>query len=153
MGTRSNAVTDAGDGAANSVMDNREARRLAREAHKDLQIVGTRRTNLLLMGTADAIRVVLEMLWLDQNEPVVWWRPGRPLELPPPGCAATLVLHDVNELTCADQRHVLRWLDQTSGRIRVVSTTAVPLWPRVKAGTFDDVLYYRLNTISVDMGL
>jgi hypothetical protein len=154
MGTRSNAVTEARDGAvADSILDNREARRLAREVHKDLQIVGTRRTNLLLMGTAHAIRVVLEMLWLDQSEPVVWWHPGQPLDLPPAGRIATIVLHDIDELSGDDQYRLLRWLDQTAGRIRVVSTTAVPLWPLVKAGTFNDVLYYQLNTISVDMGV
>ena len=101
------------------------------------------------MGTAGAIRIVLGMLWLDLREPILRWRPGQRLELPLPGRAATLVLQDVNELTDDDQHDVLRWLDETAGRIRVVSTTAVPLWPRVKAGAFNDVLYYRLNTVCV----
>jgi len=44
-------------------------------------------------------------------------------------------------------------LDQTAGRIQVVSTSAVSLWPRMKAGAFNDVLYYRLNTVCVDVGV
>ena len=128
--------------------------RLARSRAKPTEICkssGMPRTNLLLMGTAGAIRIVLEMLWLELREPMLKWHPGQPLELPSPGRAATLVLHDVNELTFDDQHRVLRWLDETAGQIRVVSTTAVPLWPRVKAGAFNDVLYYRLNTIYVDV--
>jgi DNA-binding NtrC family response regulator len=62
-----------------------------------------------------------------------------------------LVLHDVNELTGNDQHDVLRWLDETAGRIRVVSASAVPLWPQVNSGAFNDVLYYRLNTVCVGL--
>ena len=134
MENRSNAVAAAG---ANSDLQIREDWRLAREAHKELQVVGMPRTNLLLVGTAGAIRFILELLWLELREPILRWRPGQRLELPSPGREATLVLHDVSELTCDDQHHVLRWLDQTAG----------PLWPRVETGAFNDVLYYRLNTV------
>jgi len=109
-------------------------------------------TNLLLVGTAGAFRLVLEMLWLELREPIVRWRPGQPLELPLPGRAATLVLHDVGELTYDDQHRVLRWLERTAGQTRVVSTTTVPLWPGVKAGAFNETLYYRLNTVCVNVG-
>jgi Sigma-54 interaction domain len=132
MGSGSNAVVDW---------------RLARETHRDLQIVGRQRTNLLLMGAPGATGLVLEMLGLDRREPVLTWRPGQPLVLPPQGRAATLILHDVGRLTSVDQQLILRWLDYTAGGIRVVSTTTEPLWPRVQTGTFNEVLYYRLNTV------
>jgi hypothetical protein len=154
MESQSNVVAAAGGAAgANSVLQSREDWRLARKAHEDLQLAGMPSTNLLLVGTAAATRIVLEMLWLELREPVLRWRPGQQLELPPPGRAATLVLHDVNELTKDDQHRVLRWLDEAAGRIRVVSTTAVALFPRVKTGTFDDRLYYRLNTVSVNLAV
>jgi hypothetical protein len=140
----------AGDAGGDAAGQTREDRRRAREAHKELQLVAMARTNLLLIGTAGAIRIVLGMLWLDLREPVLRWRPGQRLELPPPGRAATLVLQDINELTRDDQHGVLRWLDETAGRVRVVSTTPVPLWPRVTEGAFSDVLYYRLNTVCVE---
>ena len=146
MKDQSNALATAGDGTS-SIQQTSEDRRLAREAHHELQILGMNRTNLLLVGTAGAIRIVLGMLWLDLHEPILRWQPGQQLELPPAGRAATLVLHDVNELTDDDQHNVLRWLDETAGRIRVVSTSVVPLWPRVESGAFNDVLYYRLNTV------
>jgi hypothetical protein len=154
MENRSNAVAAAGSAAdANSVLQIGEDRRLARQVHKDLHVVGMSHTNLLLVGTAGAFRLVLEMLWLELREPIVTWRPGQPLELPLPGRAATLVLHDVGELTYDDQHRVLRWLERAAGQIRVVSTTTMPLWPRVKAGAFNETLYYRLNTVCVNVGM
>jgi hypothetical protein len=124
--------------------------RLAREAHKDLQVAGMPRTNLLFVGSPGAVRLVMEMLWLELREPILTWRPGQALDLPTPGRASTLILHDVNELTATTSAR-LDWLDQTAGRIRVVSTTRTSLWPLLKSGAFNDALYYRLNTVCVDI--
>jgi len=151
MENRPNAVAAAG-GGAKPVLQIREDWRVARQAHRELHVVGISRTNLLLVGTAGAFRFVLEMLRLELRDPIVRWRPGQPLELPVPGCAATLVLQDVSELTYDDQHRMLRWLDRVAGQIQVVSTTAVPLWPSVKAGAFNETLYYRLNTVCVNVG-
>jgi len=92
------------------------------------------------------------MLRLDLRGPIVRWRAGQPLDLPSPGRAATLVLENVTHLTNDEQFRILRWLDEVRGRVRVVSTTGIPVWPRVQAGEFNEVLYYRLNTVFVDMG-
>ena len=138
------------DGAVSPghALQNSEDRLLARGAYRELEIAGIQRTNLLLMGSAGAIRILLEMLRPKLREPILTWRPGARLELPSPGLVGTLVLHDVNELTPYDQDRLLAWLDPTAGETRVVSTTAGPLWRRVKAGAFNDVLYYRLNAVS-----
>ena len=153
MENRSNAFGHHTGGAAgaSTVLQIREEWRLAREAHKDLQFAGMPGTNLLLVGSPGAVRIVMEMLWLELREPILTWRPGQTLDLPTPGRASTLVLHDVNELTADEQRRVLDWLDQTGGRIRVVSTSRTSLWPQLKSGTFDDALYYRLNIVCVDI--
>ena len=149
---RSNTLSaNGGVGNANTVLQIREDWRVAREAHRDLQIAGMPRTNLLLVGNAGAIRIVLEMLWLELREPIVTWRPGQRFDLPMSGRAHTLILHDVGQLTPDEQHDLLGWLEQTAGKVRVVSTTAAPLWSRVKSGSFSDVLYYRLNTVYVDV--
>jgi len=101
------------------------------------------------VGTAGTIRILLDMLSPQLHEPILTWRPGARLELPSPGLAGTLVLHDADELTPCDQDRLLAWLDRTAGQTRVVSTAAGPLWRLVRAGTFNDVLYYRLNAVSV----
>ena len=154
MEKSSNGViaVESGSGPTRSVLQTGEDPRLARDADEDLQMVGTRRANLLLEGSAGAIRTALERLWPEAREPILMWSPGQPLNLPSPGLPATLVLRDVSELTYVEQHRLLAWLDLADGRIRVVSTTAVPLWPRVSAGAFNDVLYYRLNTVCVDVG-
>jgi hypothetical protein len=130
------------------VLQNSEDRILARGAYRELEIVGIQRTNLLLTGTAGTIRILMDMLQPKLREPILTWRPGARLDLPSPGLLGTLVLHDVNELSPCDQDRLLAWLDPNVGQTRVVSTTAGPLWRRVKAGDFDEVLYYRLNAVS-----
>jgi Sigma-54 interaction domain len=153
MENRSNAFGQLTGGAAgaSTVLQIREEWRLAREAHTDLQVAGMPRTNLLLIGSTGATRIVMEMLWLELREPIVTWRPGQPLDLPAAGCASTLVLHDINELTQEQQLLLRQWMDQTGSRVRVVSTTRSSLWPQLKSRAFDDALYYRLNTVCVDI--
>jgi transcriptional regulator of acetoin/glycerol metabolism len=122
---------------------------LSSETIDDLELVREKRTNLLVIGNHAATRAVLEELRLGPRETVVTWRPGQALELPPPGRANTMILHDVDQLTVAAQSAVLRWLDQSVGRIWVVSTSTEPLWPQVESGAFSDTLYYRLNIVCV----
>jgi hypothetical protein len=124
MDNRSNAfAAGSGSASANSVLQIREDWRLAREAHRDLEIAGMPRTNLFLVGGGGPVRIVLEMLWLELREPIMKWRPGQRLDLPSPGRAATLILNDVGDLSRDDQHRVLGWLDETAGQIRVVLTT------------------------------
>jgi len=119
---------------------------------RDLQVSSMPRTNVMVVGNAEATRIVVDMLRLDLRGPVVKWRAGQPLALPAPGSCSTLVLENLTRLTDEEQIHMLRWLDEVRGKIRVVSTAGVPVWPRVQNGQFNEVLYYRLNTVFVDMG-
>jgi hypothetical protein len=119
---------------------------------RDLQIASMPRTNVLVVGKPEATRIVVDMLRLDLRGPVVRWRAGQPLELPTPGRAATFVIENVTRMTADEQLRVLGWLEDVSGKIRVVSTTGIPVWPRVQTGDFNETLYYRLNTVFVDMG-
>jgi hypothetical protein len=57
------------------------------------------------------------------------------------------VLRNVDGLSAEQQRTLLAWLEHAVAPTHVVSTTTVPLFPRVTAGLFLDVLYYRLNTV------
>jgi len=54
-------------------------------------------------------------------------------------------------LTMAEQRQLLEWLDAPATRMQVISTASMPMLPRVEARTFDETLYYRLNTIYIDL--
>jgi Sigma-54 interaction domain len=128
-------------------------RQIVRSApRRDLQVSSMPRTNVMVVGNAEATRIVVDMLRLDLRGPVIKWRAGQPLALPVPGSCATLVLENLARLTDEEQIRVLRWLDDVRGKIRVVSTAGAPIWPRVQNGEFNEVLYYRLNTVFVDMG-
>ena len=76
---------------------------------------------------------------------------GDQLVLPPAANTGTLILHEVGSLTNDDQLQLLGWLEQAEGRTRVVSTSAASLFARVEAGLFIEKLYYRLNTVSLNV--
>jgi Sigma-54 interaction domain len=124
---------------------------LAREAQVSLLLMGNPRVNLLLVGIDAGVWNVLETLLLSIDKPVTTWLPGERLALPPPGRTGTLILHDVGTMTHEEQHVLLDWLDRAAGRTQVVSTTRTPLITRVKSGAFLDNLYYRLNTVCVDV--
>ena len=125
--------------------------RLARAAHVDLLLMGMPRVNLLLVAPVGVVRFVLESLLLDLQEPIAHWHKGERLALPVEHQGGTLVLHESGSLTHDDQLRLLDWLERADGRTQVVSTSSSPLLPRVQAGTFIDTLYYRLNTVCVDV--
>ena len=117
---------------------------------EDWRLARKTRANLLLIHAA-ADPNVLEMLRPDPGEPVATWGPGERLELPSDPRPGTIILKEVGALAKDDQRRLLEWLERTGGRAQVVSTTAAPLLPRVESGAFSDTLYYRLNTVCVDV--
>jgi hypothetical protein len=121
----------------------------APQLQEDCRLARAARVNLLLIHGEGVLRDLAAML--DLRKPVATWCPGELLVLPPVASARTMILQDVGALTDADQRRLLDWLDQAAGRTQVVSTTAVSLWPRVQAGAFADSLYYRLNTVCMDL--
>ena len=125
--------------------------RLARAAHVDLLLMGMPRVNLLLIAPDGVVRYVLESELLNLREPVVRWSPGGPLDLPPCDHAGTVILHDVGDLPLQEQLSFLEWLEHANGRVQVVSTSATSLLERVKCGALIDTLYYRLNTVCVDV--
>ena len=125
--------------------------RRARAAHVSLQLMGMPRVNVLLIGIDGIVWNVLKTLLPDLREPVTTWCPGDPLVLPPVGASGTLVLHDVGAMAHNNQLQLVDWSARTQGRIQIVSMTSVPLIPRVQIGAFLDTLYYRLNTVCVDV--
>jgi hypothetical protein len=125
--------------------------RLARAAHVDLLLMGMPRVNLLLIAPDGVVRFVLESLLLDLHEPIARWRPGERLALPPTEEGGTLLLHDAGALSTDEQLRLLDWLERVEGRTQVVSMSSTPLLQQVREGSFIDTLYYRLNTVCVDV--
>jgi transcriptional regulator of acetoin/glycerol metabolism len=124
--------------------------RLARSIYRELQLLAMPRVNLLLIGSESVMQHILKLLLPVLEKPFVTWRPGEPLVLPSTAHTGTMIVDGVGALGREDQHRLLEWSNQAAGRIRIVSTAAVPLFPLVEAGTFLDTLYYRLNVICVD---
>ncbi len=118
----------------------------------DLILRGMPPVNLLLTGGDVVVQSVLETLLSDRDQPVASWWPGQRLVLPM-SRPATMILHDVGALGAEDQLHLLEWLERDIGRTKVVSTTPAPLMPLVERGAFNDILYYRLNTVSIEVNV
>jgi hypothetical protein len=67
----------------------------------------------------------------------------------PHALGGTCVVLDAAGLT-RDQQHALRKRLEREPDLRLITLSAVPLYPLVQSGQFDETLYYRLNTIVVD---
>jgi hypothetical protein len=120
-------------------------------AHDDLLLRGMPPVNLMLTGGHGVVRTVLGALLRDFHGRITAWYPGEQLALPLAPPAGAIILHEVGLMEYDDQLRLLDWLERRLGRTQIVSTTSTPLLPKVESGAFNDTLYYRLNTVSVDM--
>jgi hypothetical protein len=118
---------------------------------EDSDMVRTAWANVLLKGIDSVTDGILDTLRPDLCVPVATWRPGERPWLPPVARCGTMILHDVGALTLEEQYRLMVWLQETAGGTRVVSTTSAPLLPLVEVGAFLDTLYYRLNTIYMEI--
>jgi hypothetical protein len=61
-----------------------------------------------------------------------------------------LLMREVHDLTPRQQRLLMELLEERQGRPpRIIASSSVSLYDRVREGTFDAGLYYRLNTVHV----
>lgn len=67
----------------------------------------------------------------------------------PPDLTGTCVVSNAALLTRDHQNALVQRLDREP-RVRIVTLSPVPLYTLVQAGDFDENLYYRLNTITID---
>jgi DNA-binding NtrC family response regulator len=62
-----------------------------------------------------------------------------------------LIVPLVNRFDDDQQRQLLRWIEETGGKVRVIATTPGSLFGLVERGLFLDALYYRLNTVRLEV--
>lgn len=124
--------------------------RLASAVQGSLGQLGMPRVNALFIGVDDRVWSMLAAT-LTLASPVAVWRPGDPMHLPENGTIRTLIIREVGNMSGAEQVRLLVWLDRAVGRTQVVSISSDPLMPLVEEGRFINTLYYRLNTICIDL--
>lgn len=105
--------------------------------------------NVLVTGPRDGLAAFLEMARAEMPEPVWSSGHGLPAVLDE---VRTLILTEIDALDGADQQRLLRWFDERRDpELQVVSLTSVSLFSLVKGNAFDADLYYRLNTILLEV--
>ena len=119
----------------------------------DLDIVRSTRSNLVIIGpdllVTDVLRRVIAAA---QYSIIVSASDPRPLRLPAvPLPGATLVLRDIDELDDDDQADLLDWLERANGEQQIVCTGSGLLLSQLKSGAFDPRLYYRLNSVCINL--
>ncbi len=120
-------------------------------AQEELLVSRMPPVNLMLTGGLAAVRTLLGSLLRNVDGPILAWYPGERLLLPRHPKTGTMILHEVGLMRYEDQLQLLGWLETRGRRVQIVSTTSTALMPQVEAGTFNDTLYYRLNTMYVDV--
>lgn len=63
----------------------------------------------------------------------------------------TVVLNNADRYKESDQRAVLNWLADTGAGIQLITTTGKPLFDLVAQGQFLDSLFYRINTVYLEL--
>jgi hypothetical protein len=135
-----------------SMLPIRDDSKIPPSIQRDLGVARASRANLLLVGTDRQVTRLLRLAVANPSHAaVVRCQNGR---LPLPSArfgAETIVIRDVDALTCEDQWKLCEWLDSRSDRTQVISTASASLVPLVDSQLFNDALYYRLNVIYVDL--
>ena len=110
------------------------------------------KTNVLLVGPEHLVVNLLGLLAPDlEPQAMIRRENGRLLLHTDSPRVRAAVIRDLDTLTREEQRRLLDWLEAAPTRTQVISTTSAPLLPLVKTGAFSDKLYYRLNTMYVDL--
>ena len=106
-------------------------------------------SNVLVCGEPSDIEAFLDALKRETSRPLR--RCGSIRELLAKRSDETLVLEDPSSSDDNDQRALLEWLEHDGLGVQLITTTNRPMFEAVQNGRFLDTLYYRLNTIHIDL--
>jgi hypothetical protein len=119
---------------------------------RDVDLARATRANVLVAGADQAVSNALAVIVADVEHTTVLDRSSEPLQLPSPvRCTPTVVIRGIDRLTRDEQGELLDWMMVAKGRSRVIATTSRPLFSMLDAQDFSATLYYRLNTVYVDL--
>jgi hypothetical protein len=122
-------------------------------AHSSLAIellARSMRPNVLVIGPVARIEATVEAIIAASLTPVCDWTPDQ--ALPATGDGGTIVIRDIATLPPALQRAWLAWLQaQQACPAHIIATSSIAVFPLVSQGMFLEDLYYRLNTVLLDV--
>jgi hypothetical protein len=126
-----------------------EIDRLASRSHKDWRALLRTRANVLVTGPHDVIDEFAETCAEELRQPVIIVSAAEPLAL---RWSSTLVITNLHLLDRPSQRMLNAWIrDPENSDTQIISLTSERLLPLVDEGSFDRDLFYRLNTIHLEL--
>jgi hypothetical protein len=108
-----------------------------------------RSRSVLLIGPRDLAEEFLAPWMPSLTSPVVYLDPANPAF--PNNSGGTLIVRDVERLAPLHQDQFLEWLNAQHEITRTIAISPRSLFPRVQVGAFSEQLYYRLNTVIVEL--
>jgi len=136
-------------GSENESAARRPLTLLPADLQADWDVAVRTQHNLLLEGSPTDTEERLVALAPRLCEPLCEFTPADGASVPQPR-DGTLILRDVAKLDAPQQATLLRWLDERLP-VRIVSTSAAPLFSLVGSGAFRSELYYRLNVVRIEL--
>ncbi|HMD35607.1 MAG TPA: hypothetical protein VKH42_11595 [Vicinamibacterales bacterium] len=116
---------------------------------RDWRALVETRANVLVQGRRATLDQFLDSVRPVLRQPVAMIECGPDMSL---HRAPTVVLANVDRLCDAEQRALHAWaIDAREAHAQLITLSSVALFRLVKAKTFDRDLYYRLNTILVQL--
>jgi hypothetical protein len=114
----------------------------------DWRVFVRTRANVLVAGPDEALTAFAQAARSELREPIGSVRCSAPIF--PQG--QTLILGDVQALDKAGQQRLMRWMDEPrNADTQIIALTSVPLFSLVVVNCFDADLFYRLNTIHLEL--
>ena len=97
-----------------------------------------------------SVQVVISSLLPCVQSPIQYWDP-LVIREPVASGYGTLVVWELDRCDAEQQQWLLTWLSTRPEPAQVISTASSHLFARVAYGAFLDALYYRLNTVRVEL--
>jgi hypothetical protein len=116
----------------------------------DWAILRRSSVNGLIIGAPQLTAAALAGIGRSLRRPVVWWDSSQTAE-PPEVTAGTLVIRDVDRLDVRQQERLSEWMSVQRPGVQVLALARTPLFAQVIDGRFSSDLYYRLNTVLVEV--
>jgi hypothetical protein len=110
----------------------------------------TLRPNVLVIGPVPRSEAAVAAIVAALPMPVRYWTSDVPL--PSPGDTTTLVIRDIATLSLSFQQAWLARMNAPhSQHTQIIATSSIAVFPLVVRGVFIEDLYYRLNTVLLDL--
>jgi hypothetical protein len=106
--------------------------------------------NVLVEGPEFSAEILIQAVTASLQGPVYEWGSSAPVQEP----GATLIVRRVDLLNAEEHRRLLDYLNTEGAETRVrqvIATSTQSLYALVESGLFDADLYYRLNTIRLEL--